>query len=204
MRIPRWLSPAALAAVVLCIGLALARLPEYNGGGRTTMVFVSFLASALLGGFSTLYVYVFKPRLGAATGHVLLSLVVFSLACIVAFAIPACPSDPTGARCTPTQAVANGFAMMLVALCFSIVILLWHVTKRSVQLLFRPFRSLLPSGVKSRRRSGRTKAETNVKVDAKISVKDAKAKRKPSGTHGGKSAGPTHKGGRRAARDVKK
>lgn len=175
MRTPRWLPPVALSVVILVFGLVLARLPEYNGGGRTTMVLVSCIASVLLGGFSTLYVYIFKPRLGAPTGHVLLSLVVFTLASIIAWILPACPSDPTGARCTPTDAVANGFAMMLVALCFSVVVLLWHVTKRSVQLLFRAVRPLLPTKVKSRQHSSRTKAGTKTK-----------------GAHGSKSNNPAN------------
>jgi len=141
----------------------LARRPEYNAGGRTTMVLVSCIASVLLGGFSALYVYVFKPRLGAATGHVLLSLVVFTLAGTVAWILPACPSDPTGPRCTPTDAVASGFAMMLVALFFSVVVLVWHVTQRSIQLLFRVVRPLLPTKVKSRQRGSLAKAGARTK-----------------------------------------
>jgi len=163
MRTPRWFPPVALSVAILVIGLVFARRPEYNAGGRTTMVIVSCIASVLLGGFSALYVYVFKPRLGAATGHVLLSLVVFTLAGTVAWILPACPSDPTGPRCTPTDAVANGFAMMLVALLFSVVVLLWHVTQRSVQLLFRAVRPLLPTKVKSRHRDRRTKAGARTK-----------------------------------------
>ena len=211
MRIPRWFSPAALAAVVLCLGLTLARLPEYTAGGRMTMVFVSFLASALLGGFSTLYVYVFKPHLGAATGHVLLSLTVFFFASILAFALPTCPSDPTGARCTPSQAVESGFAMMLVALCFSIVLLLWHVTKRSVQMLFRPFHLQLPSKVRSRPRRAQTKVKANVKVGAKAAnakrdaKRDAKRAAKTIATHGVKhgvkSASPA-RGSQRVSPDA--
>lgn len=197
MRIPRWFSPIALATAILVFGLVLARLPEYAGRGRTTMVFVSFIASALLGGFSALHVYVFKPRLGAATGHVLVSLVVFTLATLVAWVLPACPSDPAGARCTPTEAVANGFAMMLVALCFSIVALLWHVTKRSIQLLFRPFGLLLPAKVKSCVRPSQVKTGTNDK-DSTKGKDTVKSKR----MHGAASGDPTtvdpvHKNGKR-------
>ena len=192
MRVPRWLLPAVLATAILVFGLVLARLPEYAGRGRTTMVFVSFIASALLGGFSALHIYIFKPRLGAATGHVLVSLVVFALATLVAWALPACPSDPSGARCTSTEAVANGFAMMLVALCFSIVVLLWHITKRSIQLLFRPFGLLLPPKVKSRFRLGQAKtaaAKASAKDTGKGRGKDkAKAKRIQGVASGGSTA----------------
>lgn len=198
MRIPRWFPPAALAVTILVSGLVLARLPEYAGRGRTTMVLVSIIASALLGGFSALHVYVFKPHLGTATGHVLVSLVVFTLATLAAWILPACPSAPTGGRCTPTEAVANGFAMMLVALCLSIVVLLWHVTKRSIQLLFRPFALLLPSKVKSCVRPSQAMTGANGKASTKGKNK-VKIKRMRGTTSGDPTAAdPTHKNGKQS------
>lgn len=167
MRIPRPLPPLLLATALLALGLNVARLPEYDAGGRGTMVLVSFIASTLLGGFAALYVYIFKPRLGAPTGHVLLSLVVFALATVTALVLPKCPSDPAGNRCTPTDAVANGFSIMLVSLCFSVVVLLWFSSKRSTQALIRAFRSLSTATKKSGKRPSNGKKRQQLGASGK-------------------------------------
>lgn len=96
-------------ATVSFVGFAL--IAETND--RRSLVVLALCASLLAAAVAATYTLVLTPRYGSLFAAPTLALVLFTLAALAAYASPNCPATTDPGRCTPAEAVAAAFPLLL-------------------------------------------------------------------------------------------
>lgn len=174
-----WLAPSLLTAAMLVNGLAVSFLPT-SAQHRGVMLTVSVLATACVASVSFLYALVLRPRIGAVLGYVSVSLVVFVAATLLSITPGRCVYVDIPRRCTLTESVASGFALMLVPLAFGLVSLLFSTIRASLRV-FRGLFSTLARPPVGKVPSSRRRPVSKERSPSSSSKKSARSRTAPSG-----------------------